>query len=65
MRTQRHRYTEWRNLESDEVEAVELYDHEADADENANVAGQPENADTVRRLAAMSKRGWREALPRN
>lgn len=63
MRTERYRYTEWQDLKSGKVEAVELYDHEKDPAENVNGAELPENADTVKRLAEMLKAGWREAVP--
>ena len=39
VRTDRYRYTEWRHLESGEVVARELYDHEEDPQETRNVAG--------------------------
>ncbi|MFO7869829.1 MAG: sulfatase [Kiritimatiellia bacterium] len=38
MRTDRYRYTEWRGGTTEEVKAVELYDHENDPQENANIA---------------------------
>ncbi|MFT5470867.1 MAG: iduronate 2-sulfatase [Verrucomicrobiales bacterium] len=37
MRTATHRYTEWRDFESDELVAGELYDHRVDPDENTNI----------------------------
>lgn len=64
MRTDRYRYTEWRaERGAGEVVATELYDHEADPGENANVAGRPENAALVTELAAQLAAGWRAALP--
>lgn len=50
VRTDRHRYTEWREMKTGKIVAKELYDHKTDAAETANVAderGQP-----VKRLAA-------------
>lgn len=38
IRTERYRYTEWREFESGDVIARELYDHDVDPDENINVA---------------------------
>ncbi|GAA0545794.1 sulfatase [Chitinophaga japonensis] len=38
LRTKRYRYTEWRQMRSDAIVARELYDHEQDAEESANIA---------------------------
>lgn len=50
MRTERYRYVEWRNKKG-ELVARELYDHQADPQENENVAGSPLNASTLQMLA--------------
>jgi iduronate 2-sulfatase len=63
MRTKRFRYTEWKNRETGEVQARELYDHLKDPQENVNVAAQPEYKQDVQRLGRMLKSGWRAALP--
>jgi len=63
MRTSKFRYTEWRDRESGELRATELYDHRSDSQENANVAARPEHAETVASLARQMARGWREAGP--
>ena len=60
MRTERFRYTEWRNRKTNELMARELYDHEKDPQENVNAADQPEYERDIRRLAGMLKRGWRD-----
>jgi hypothetical protein len=64
MRTDRYRFTAWmdRNDHS-KVDAVELYDHEADPQENVNIANQPENAALVKDLTAKLNAGWKAALP--
>jgi arylsulfatase A-like enzyme len=62
MRTDRYRFTEWRGLEKEFVE-YELYDHEADPDENANIAKHPENEPLVNRLKEMLHAGWKGARP--
>lgn len=54
MRTDRYRYVEWRDKKGGRV-ARELYDHEADPQENQNVADKPENAALCDRLAARLK----------
>jgi len=64
MRTPRYRYTEWRQRRGGQVVARELYDHKIDPGENTNVAGNPANADTVKALAEMMKKGWRGARPK-
>jgi len=64
MRTDRHRYTEWRaERGAGAAVATELYDHEADPAENVNLAGRPESAALVAELAGMLAEGWAGALP--
>jgi iduronate 2-sulfatase len=50
MRTDRYRLTRWIRTDSAEVDAVELYDHQTDSQENTNIAAAPENAELVARL---------------
>ena len=62
MRTDRWRYTEWRDVKSGKVLARELYDHNADPRETANLAGLTEHEAAVKRLAkqmaaAVGRRG--------
>jgi arylsulfatase A-like enzyme len=65
MRTDRYRFTQWvsRNDYS-KVEAIELYDHTCDPQENQNIANRPENAALIKELAAQLAAGWKAALPR-
>ena len=63
MRTERFRYTEWRDTMSKKIMARELYDHEKDPHENVNAAAEPEYRQDVQRLSQMLKQGWRAALP--
>jgi iduronate 2-sulfatase len=63
MRTERFRYTEWRNRKTNKVMARELYDHEKDPQENINAVDQSEYKRDIQRLAGMLRRGWRSALP--
>jgi hypothetical protein len=46
------------------VEAVELYDHQADPQENQNLAAEPGQQPLVERLLTQWRAGWRGALPR-
>ena len=62
MRTERYRYTEWKNPNGKTVE-VELYDHQKDPAENINIAKEPDRKQLVVRLSAMLDAGWRNALP--
>jgi len=62
MRTDRYRYVEWAD-KAGQVAARELYDHEADPQENENVAGKAENAALLDRLANQLAAGWRAAQP--
>ena len=63
IRTDRYRYVEWVKKNTTQVEGRELYDHQSDPDENANVAARPENKDLVVRLSEQLKAGWKAALP--
>lgn len=44
IRTARYRYTEWKQFDSGEVVARELYDHQLDPHENRNIAADSESA---------------------
>ncbi len=64
MRSDRYRFTRWVNRDDhSKVDAVELYDHQADPQENQNIAGQPENAMLVNELTAKLNAGWKAARP--
>jgi arylsulfatase A-like enzyme len=63
MRSDRHRYTEWRDHKSGEVLARELYDYQADPQGNENIADKVENAELVERLGRQLAGGWCGALP--
>ena len=62
MRTDRYRFTRWvhRN-DHTKVDAVELYDHATDPQENVNIANDPANAELVLRLTEQWLQGWRGA----
>jgi arylsulfatase A-like enzyme len=60
IRTDRWRYTEWIDTKKNDSAGVELYDEEADPAENKDVATDPANAETVKRLAEQLEAGWRE-----
>ena len=53
LRTERFRYTEWRDFSTGSVEAVELYDHEVDPGEMTNLARQKKYSANVQRLSRM------------
>ncbi len=64
MRTDRYRFTAWMQRDDhSQVDAVELYDHQADPQENVNIAGPPQNAALVKELTAKLNAGWKAALP--
>ena len=51
MRTDRYRYTTWvARKDHTKVDAVELYDHQNDPQENTNISGNPENNVLVEKL---------------
>ncbi|WP_414663015.1 sulfatase [Horticoccus sp. 23ND18S-11] len=64
MRTERHRFTVWveRNDHA-KVDAIELYDHQVDPQENTNIAKNPANAALVERLMTQWRAGWKGAVP--
>jgi iduronate 2-sulfatase len=62
MRTESHRYTEWRDAGGNPVE-VELYDRASDPHETVNVAEKPEYREIRDKLRGMMAEGWRGALP--
>ncbi len=62
MRTDRYRFTRWvHKADRSKVDAVELYDHQTDPQENVNIAGDPKNADLVATLTAQWQKGWQGA----
>jgi arylsulfatase A-like enzyme len=64
MRTDRYRFTVWVGRQDhSRVDAIELYDHQADPQENVNIASAPANADLVRGLMEQWRAGWRAAKP--
>jgi arylsulfatase A-like enzyme len=64
MRTDRYRFTIWVNAKDhSKVDAIELYDHQNDPQENVNLANNPENAALVKKLMTQWKAGWKAAKP--
>ena len=64
MRTDGYRLTVWVNREDhSKIEAVELYDHQADPQENTNVAKRPANAELLKKLMEQWRAGWKAAKP--
>ena len=63
MRTEHHRYTEWRPLTGGEVVARELYDHREDPEETVNLAKDPKSADRLDDFAARLQAGHEAARP--
>lgn len=55
MRTDRFRYTEWRDYQDGTVIARELYDHKTDSDETINLANAPNYSGHISRLADQLK----------
>jgi iduronate 2-sulfatase len=65
MRTARYRFTVWVGRDDHaKVDAVELYDHQVDPQENTNLAKLPANVALVEQLLAQWRQGWRGALPK-
>lgn len=65
MRTDRYRFTAWVDRgDHAKIDAIELYDHQTDPQENVNIAGEPRHAALVAKLTDQWRKGWRGALPR-
>jgi arylsulfatase A-like enzyme len=64
MRTERYRFTVWVGREDhSKVDAIELYDHQTDPQENTNIAKLPANAALVEKLMTQWRAGWQGAKP--
>jgi arylsulfatase A-like enzyme len=65
MRTDRYRLTIWvaKNNHA-EINAMELYDHQTDPQENTNIVQRADMAATVDQLMAQWNRGWPSAKPK-
>jgi iduronate 2-sulfatase len=64
MRTDRYRFTRWAHRDDHaKADAVELYDHQTDPQENENIANEPQNAELVKTLTEQWLKGWRGAVP--
>ena len=65
IRTDRHRYIEWRNVKTQSVQAREFYDHQVDPHEMKNLAKLPNQPAKLKELQLLLKGGWHKALPAN
>ncbi len=70
VRSDRFRYTEWRDWKTGQTVAHELYDHLMDPDETRNIVQQPQFAPDVRASASLLEQfnpivrpGWQPVLP--
>ena len=61
IRTETHRYIEWRDRKSGKVEERELYDHQADPQENQNVAADPKQETLIAELSARIAKQFKPA----
>ncbi len=64
MRTEHHRYTEWRKIKGGEVVARELYDQREDPEETNNLAKNPKFAAQLDEFATRMRDGHEAAKPR-
>ena len=63
MRTDRYRFTVWvSRTDHSKVNAIELYDHQTDPQENTNIASHPAHAALVETLTAQWRAGWQGTL---
>jgi arylsulfatase A-like enzyme len=62
MRTDRYRFTRWVDRSDHaKVEAVELYDHQTDPQENTNLANEPASKAVIEKLTTQLQAGWKGA----
>ena len=61
MRTDRYRFTAWKDRKTGQIEALELYDHESDPAENANAADDADKAELVQSLLQQLNERWKAA----
>jgi arylsulfatase A-like enzyme len=59
----RYRFTLW-PAKGNAPEELELYDHQTDPQEDVNLAGHADQAETVKRMTALLTDGWRAAKPK-
>ncbi len=62
IRTERYRFVRWQWKDGDRVE-YELYDHQVDPGEMVNIADDPAQVETLRKLDALLDAGWQAARP--
>ena len=58
VRSRDFRYTEWRNLNTGAIVALELYDHRSDPDENVNAASSPERTPDLKKMEDALRSLW-------
>lgn len=64
MRTDRYRLTVWADrADRSKIDAIELYDHKDDPQENTNISGDPGKAELVASLLKQWQEGWKAAKP--
>jgi len=64
VRTERHRYIEWRNWKTGSIQARELYDHANNPNETRNLAKETAQAENIKHLNKILQSGWKAALPK-
>ena len=63
MKTDRYRFTAWKDTKTGTVEARELYDHQTDDAENNNLAVVDAHAELISQLQTQLDAGWQKAKP--
>ena len=64
MRTERYRFVVWvARDDHSKIDAIELYDHTLDPQENTNIAKTPGNNELVDKLLVQWRQGWQGAKP--
>ena len=64
MRTERYRFVVWVARDDHaKIDAIELYDHTLDPQENTNIAKTPGNNELVDKLLVQWRQGWQGAKP--
>jgi len=62
VRTENFRYTEWRDLKTDELRHRALFDQRQNSREEQKLVEEEDFAKEVERLSGLLNRGWREGI---
>jgi arylsulfatase A-like enzyme len=65
IRTEKYRYTEWKDQANGKIDSQELYDHSIDPEENTNLAKNVDYQIIIKELGKQLSEGWKKAMPKH